>query len=387
MSTRRRLGRTREALKPDNIDFPFLLLTLILLAIGLLMVFSAGSVLGYNSKQNAYYYFFQQLKWALVGGTLAAIITLIPYYTWRKLAGFGIILSIAFLVMVLFSEASVAAKGSARWLDLGFMQIQPSEIAKLALILFYAHMLDRYPVRKVTDAVVPVLVLLVIAALVYKQPDLGTTMVLLATCGAMLLMTELKTRVFIIAIPVIVIPVLYLIRHTPYQWQRILAWLDPWGYASSLGYQITNAQIAFGSGGLFGVGPGRGLQKYGFLPENHTDMIFAVIGEEFGLLGTTVVIGLFMLLFARGYQIARQCPDRFGRLLAFGITSCLAIQTTFNLGVVTGVFPVTGITLPLISYGGSSLIMTLIEIGLILNISRYRQPAVVASPEKTSLSL
>lgn len=381
MRSYHRTGKPGRSIKPDNIDFPFLFLTLILLAIGLLMVFSAGAVLGYNSKQNAYYYFFQQLKWAAIGGSAAAVMVFIPYYTWRKLAGAGVLLSIALLVMVLASEASVAAGGSARWLDLGFIQIQPSEIAKLTVVLFYAHILDRYPVRKLTDAAVPVAVLAVVAALVYKQPDLGTTMVLLATCGAMLLMTELKTALFLGAIPLIGLPLLYLIRQTPYQWERILAWLDPWGYASSLGYQITNAQIAFGSGGLFGVGPGRGLQKYGFLPENHTDMIFAVIGEEFGLLGTSIVIGLFVMLFARGFYIARNCPDRFGRLLAFGLTSCLAVQTTFNLGVVTGVFPVTGITLPLISYGGSSLIMTLIEIGLILNISRYRQPVKVAPAE------
>jgi len=141
------------------------------------------------------------------------------------------------------------------------------------------------------------------------------------------------------------------------------------------GYQITNAEIAFGSGGLFGVGLGRSLQKYGFLPENHTDTIFAIVGEEFGLMGTLFLLFLFVALYARAYHVIRECPDRFGRLLGYGLTSSLAIQTTINLAVVTGVLPVTGITLPLISYGGASLVITLAKLGLILNLSRYRKSA------------
>lgn len=196
-------------------------------------------------------------------------------------------------------------------------------------------------------------------------------MVLGITAVAMLWQTELSTRWFMIAIPNALVLLYYLVHRTAYQWKRILAWLDPWKYANDYGYQITNAQIALGSGGIFGSGLGHSLQKFGFLPETYTDMIFAVIGEELGLIGTLFLLGLFVSFYARGFYIARKCEDRFGRLMAFGITTSLAVQTGINLAVVTGVMPVTGVTLPLVSYGGSSLVITLAEIGILMNISRY----------------
>ena len=366
------------------IDFPILFLTLALIAFGLIMVLSAGAVSGFNATQNTYYYVFQQMKWVLIGSIFALIAIKVPYAFWRRFAGIGILISVGLLVAVIFTDAGLAAKGSARWIKIAGISIQPSEITKLALVLFYAHILDRYPVirgknwRIPMGALIPVTVL--ISGLVYKQPDLGTTMVLGMTSAVMLFQTEIPTLWFASAVPAFGLPLFYLIYRTKdqpihYQWDRILAWLDPWKYAAGIGYQITNAEIAFGSGGLFGVGLGRSMQKYGFLPENHTDMIFAIVGEELGLVGALFLLLLIISLYARAYRVIRECPDRFGRLLGFGLTSSLAIQTTVNLSVVTGVLPVTGITLPLISYGGSSLIITLIELGLILNISRYRKKA------------
>jgi cell division protein FtsW len=344
-----------------------------LLAFGLIMVLSAGAVLGFNATQNSYYYVLQQLKWVCIGSVFAAIVIKFPYVIWRRFAGLGILVSVILLIAVIFTDAGIAAKGSARWIQFAGIKIQPSEITKLTLVLFYAHILDRYPLKKGRDWRVPLGILLpltgVILALVYKQPDLGTVMVLGLTSAVLLLQTELPTIWFVAAVPTFGLPLVYFIHG--YQWQRILVWLDPWKYASDIGYQITNAEIAFGSGGLFGVGLGRSLQKYGFLPENHTDMIFAMVGEELGLIGTLFLIALFIILYARAYYVIRECPDRFGRLLGFGLISSLAIQTAINLSVVTGVLPVTGITLPLISYGGSSLVITLIELGLILNVTRY----------------
>lgn len=372
-------------LKPTSpIDFPILFLTLALIAFGLIMVLSAGAVSGFNATQNTYFYVFQQMKWALVGSFCAFLVIKVPYASWRRLAGVGIVISIALLVLVIFTGAGVSALGSARWIKIAGVSIQPSEITKLALVLFYAHILDRYPAKRGKDWSIPLGVLIpvtiLVLGLVYKQPDLGTTMVLAMTSGVMLFQTELPTIWFLAAAPTFGLSLFYMLyrtrnQATHYQWDRILAWLDPWKYAANLGYQITNAQIAFGSGGLFGVGLGRSLQKYGFLPENHTDMIFAIVGEELGLVGALFLLLLIISLYARAYRVVRECPDRFGRLLGFGLTSSLAIQTTVNLAVVTGVFPVTGITLPLISYGGSSLVITLIELGLILNISRYRLKA------------
>ncbi|WP_407311035.1 putative lipid II flippase FtsW [Desulfosporosinus sp. SB140] len=355
------------------IDFPVLFLTLVLLAFGLIMVLSAGAVLGFNATQNSYFYVLQQLKWVGIGSVIAAVVVKVPYTFWRRFSGIGVLVSVILLIAVIFTGAGIAAKGSARWIQFAGITIQPSEITKLTLVLFYAHILDRFPVKKGKDWRVPLGILLpftvVILALVYKQPDLGTVMVLGLTSAVMLLQTELPTLWFLAAVPALGLPLMYFIHG--YQWQRILVWLDPWKYASDIGYQITNAEIAFGSGGLFGVGLGRSLQKYGFLPENHTDMIFAMVGEELGLLGTLLLMVLFILLYARAYYVIRECPDRFGRLLGFGLVSSLAIQTAINLSVVTGVLPVTGITLPLISYGGSSLVITLVELGLILNVTRY----------------
>lgn len=335
------------------------------------MVLTAGSVRSFNTTQNSFYYVLQQLKWAVLGGVIAFLMTRIPYKFWRRFAGMGIGVSVILLIAVHFTSAGLVRMGSARWIKIGFVNVQPSEIAKLALILFLAHVLDRYPVKKIRDLWIPGGFIIVILGFVYKQPDLGTTMVLAATAAAMLWETELPTKWFLLAIPTVSLPLYYLIHRTEYQWNRILVWMDPWKYSNDLGYQITNAQIAFGSGGIFGVGLGHSLQKYGFLPETYTDMIFAIIGEELGLLGTLSLIGLFIFFYARGFYIAKKCPDRFGRLVAFGITTSLAVQTGINLGVVTGVIPVTGVTLPLVSYGGSSLVITLAEIGLLMNISRY----------------
>ncbi|WP_068964786.1 putative lipid II flippase FtsW [Desulfosporosinus sp. BG] len=357
------------------IDFPILFLTLALLAFGLIMVLSAGAVRGFNATQNSYFYVFQQMKWMLVGFLFAFIAIKVPYVFWRRFAGFGVLLSLGLLIAVIFTDKGIATQGSARWIKIAGITVQPSEIIKLALVLFYAHILDRFPVKQGKDWRIPLGILIpvsiLILGLVYKQPDLGTAMVLALTSAVMLLQTELSSIWFVAAVPTLGIPLFYFIHG--YQWQRIMVWLDPWKYAKDIGYQITNAEIAFGSGGLFGVGLGRSLQKYGFLPENHTDMIFAMVGEELGLAGTLFLVFLFIALYARAYYVVQECPDRFGRLLGFGLTSTLAIQTTINLAVVTGVLPVTGITLPLISYGGSSLVITLTELGLLLNISRYRK--------------
>lgn len=353
-----------------GVDFYLLISVIAILAYGLVMVLSAGSVRGFNATQNSFFYVLQQIKWALLGGGVAILVVHIPYPFFRRFAGIGIGISFILLFLVA-TNAGVEVNGSARWLNIGPVTLQPSEIAKIALVLFLAHIFDRYPVKRFMDLKVLLLVVVPIFGLVYKQPDLGTTMVLVFTTAAMLWQTELPTRWFVLAVPTLGIPLLYLIHETPYQWDRVLVWLDPWKYALNKGYQITNAEIAFGSGGLFGVGLGHSQQKFGFLPETYTDMIFAIIGEELGLWGALLLIGLFVYFYARAFYIARRCPDRFGRLMAFGITISLASQTAMNLAVVTGAMPVTGITLPLVSYGGSSLVITLVEIGVLLNISRY----------------
>jgi cell division protein FtsW len=358
--------------KQKNPDFILIFTSIILLAIGLIMVLSASSLFAFNETGNSYHFFYKQLKWAGLGLIVAFIAMLIPYKYWKRVSGIGVLVSISLLLLVKYSDLAVSIKGSARWLSLAGISVQPSEIAKLSLVLFLAYIFNRYPVKKITDLFFPLSVMGIILFLIYKQPDLGTAIVMVLACGFMILMTELSTAYFVAAIPFFLIPGFYLVKNTKYQWNRILGWLYPWQYASTHGYQTVNAQIAFGTGGIFGIGIGRSSQN-AYLPENYSDTIFAVIGEEFGFFGACFVLLCFVLLISRGYIISRQCPDRFGQLLGFGITSVLAVQIAVNLCVITGLLPVTGITLPLISYGGSSLVITLLEIGILLNISRYRQ--------------
>lgn len=384
---KRKLKPKSKSPKPKlPIDFPILYLSLAVLAFGLIMVLSAGAVRGFNDNHNSYYYFIQQLKWTCVGSVVAVIAMKVPITFVRRFAGIGILVSIILLVAVFLSDPDFAVNGSARWITIAGITIQPSEMAKLAMALFYAHILDRYPIQRGSDWRVPLGILLpvtlLVLGLVYKQPDLGTTMVIALTCAVLLLQTELPTSWFAAAVPILGVPLAYFVHATEYQWKRVLVWLDPWKYAMNDGYQITNAEIAFGSGGLFGVGLGRSLQKYGFLPENHTDTIFAILGEELGLFGTLLLLLLFVTLYARAFHVMGECQDRFGRLLGYGLTASLSIQTAINLAVVTGVMPVTGITLPLISYGGASLIITLVKLGLILNLSRYRKADVPKSSSR-----
>lgn len=386
MSIRRQESPKKKKRIFAGFDFGILFAGLALLAFGLIMVLSAGAVRGYNTTQNSYHYVYQQLKWATLGAVVAVLTARVPYTFWRKWAGAGILVSAGLLALVHFTDAGVVVAGSARWLNIAGMSVQPSEISKLAVILFYAHILDHYPVKKVRDLKIPIFVLAPILYLVYKQPDLGTMVVIGATAMALLLQTELSYRWFLGALPIIAATGYFLVRSNDYQWQRILVWLNPWAYQNTFGYQITSAEISFGSGGILGVGLGRSLQKYGFLPENHTDTIFAMIGEELGLIGSATLLALYIYLIFRGFRVARSCPDRFGRLLAFGITASLAIQTVMNLAVVTGVIPVTGITLPLISYGGNSLLITMTELGLLLNISRYRNVATLGGRRKARVN-
>lgn len=363
----------RRKLQAKNPDYILLFIAVVILAIGLVMVLSASSVFAYNETDNSYSLFYKQLRLAAAGLVLALFVMNFPYRYWKKVSGIGIIITIVLLLLVNYSDYSVTIKGATRWLNIFGVSFQPSEIAKLALVIFLAHTLNRYRVRKFRDMILPLIILGIIVYLIYKQPDLGTAIVITLTWAAMLLMTEISWGYFLIGAPAAGFAGYLLIKDNPYQWNRILGWLNPWEYATTHGYQTVNAQIAFGTGGLFGIGIGRSTESLSYLPENYTDTIFAVIGQEFGFFGSSVILVCYALLIGRGYLISRRSPDDFGRLLGFGITSALAVQVVINLCVVTGLSPVTGITLPLISYGGSSLLVTMAQIGILLNISRYRE--------------
>jgi cell division protein FtsW len=287
------------------------------------------------------------------------------------------------LFAVLLPGVGVTVNGAQRWLGAGPLLIQPSEVAKLGLVLYGAHLLAERP-RMVTSVrtLMPYLLVVALACvLVVAEPDLGTAMVACFATAAMLLAAGTKVRHLGLLAGVVGLVVLLAIVIEPYRMQRLTGFLDPSSSASSIGYQGAQAKIALGSGGVFGVGLGQSLQKAYFLPEAHTDMIAAVTGEELGLAGITLLVGLYGLFGYAGLRTAQRARDRYGKLLAAGITSLILIQALVNLFAVLGLAPLTGLPLPFVSYGNSSLMVTLAAVGLLLGIAR-RPAASAATPAR-----
>jgi cell division protein FtsW len=368
-------------------DFPLLLVTLALLSIGLVMVFSSsvGYLVGFLGKTNIYYFFQRQLIFAGLG--LVGMIALmnIPHHLYRRFATHILVAGIVVLLLV-YSPLGVEQRGSSRWVNIGLTLIQPSELIKLALAIFLAFSLAESGVKNLKAMKPSLLALILCTGMVVIQPDLGTTMVLALTGISMFISAGLNfTRIFAILGGVAGAAVI-VISQKKYMMDRVMAWYDPWQVRAGDGYQTVNAMLALGSGGLFGVGLGRGMQKFGYVPENYTDMIFAIIGEETGLIGTTTVLLLFVMFIWRGFSIAARVKDPFSRYLAVGITCMIGFQAIMNLGVVTGMLPVTGVTLPFISFGGSSLTLKLASVGVLLNVSRYAESKPSQLPRTTSIA-
>jgi cell division protein FtsW len=275
------------------------------------------------------------------------------------------------LVAVLFTDP---IKGSKRWIDLGFSGLQPSELMKLCLIFLMALRLSRpgTDIKKLITGVGPNLVILgVVGALIMLEPDLGTTLAIAGTVGIMLIAAGLRLlHAGLLAFSGVAAVVVAILMDST-RMARITGWWNPWADTGDKGYQIINSLYALGSGGFFGMGLGNSRQKLDYLPEQNTDFIFAILGEELGFLGAFLVVVLFFVLAWRGYRIALTCPDSFGCLLAVGLTTMIVLQAFMNMGVVSGLIPITGISLPFISYGGSSLLISMMGIGVLLNISRY----------------
>jgi len=358
--------RFKKKGRPDLLIF---FVTLMLLAIGVIMVFSASY---YDTlEKDPYYYLRKQLTWAFLGLILMFIMMKIDYFRWKPYLGFAFAAGLVLLVVVLFTEP---IKGSKRWIDLGFFGLQPSELMKLCMVFLMALRLSRpgTDIKKLISGVGPNLVILgVVAGLIMLEPDLGTTLALAGTVGIMLLAAGLRLShaglLGLLGVAAVVVAILM----DPTRMARITGWWNPWADTGDKGYQIINSLYALGSGGFFGMGLGNSRQKLDYLPEQNTDFIFAILGEELGFLGASLVVVLFFILAWRGYRIALTCPDPFGCLLAVGITTMIVLQAFMNMGVVSGLIPITGISLPFISYGGSSLLISMMGIGVLLNISRY----------------
>lgn len=356
-------------------DYAIISCVATLLAVGLVMVFSSSSVRALADTGDAYYYLKRQLLWSLLGLGAMLVMMRIDYWNVRRWARPFFFLSFLTLVVVLIPGVGKTAGGARRWIGYGIAQFQPSELIKLAVVVYMAWALSRDPerVKNFSRGVLPYVLLLgILFFLILQQPDLGTAVAVAGTVVVMLFVAGARLG-HLAGLGLAAVPVLaYAVMGAEYRRSRFLAFLDPFADPQGSGFHIIQALYAIGSGGLFGLGLGNSRQKFFYLPAEHTDFIFAILGEELGFVGAVFVIGLFAVLAWRGYRTAMAAPDTFSALLAAGLTTMVVLQALLNIGVVSGVLPITGVPLPLVSYGGSSLVPTLAGLGILLNISRYR---------------
>ncbi len=346
---------------------------------GLVMVLSASSVASLHElEKSPFFQFKRQLMWAGIGAVAFVVFNRIDYRVLQRFAGFLMMLSVALLMLLLVPGLGTNVNGSTRWLGVGSFAIQPSELAKLTLIIFIADLLARRERRmdRPELTVRPVMfVVYLCSALIVLQPKLGTPVILGAVALIMLFIAGAKMNNLLVWATASVGAVVMLAMVTGYQRSRIDGWLDPWSNAQGIGFQAVQSQVGIASGGYFGLGLGASRAKWGFLPFAHTDFIFAIVAEEVGLIGASALIAAFVLIAWFGVRVALSAPDRFGMLLAAGITSWLVFQAFLNIGMVLGVLPITGEALPFVSAGGSSLVTTLAAAGLLTSVARRAKVA------------
>jgi cell division protein FtsW len=376
-TTRKGTPMTDRSQKPD-----YVLLATVgsLVALGLVMVYSASFVEAFTDTGNQYYYLIRQMIGAAVGTVGLLVATKINYTVWRRFSVhlMAAALVLLFLVLVL-PKTFTEVNGSRSWIRfgdgvLGLVSVQPAELAKFAIIIYFADWLSRRgeKVGNVTYGLIPFGVMLgLVCALVMLQPDLGTAMVIVMIGGIIYFAAGAKVWHVLPAIGLALVSYWLLINVVGRDNGRIKAFLDPQAYYDSFGFQPVHATYAFGSGGLFGQGLGQGRQKFNWLPQAHTDTIFAIVGEELGFIGTLAVMVAFGIIAYRGYRIAGRAPNPFAALVAVGITSWICFQALVNIAVATSLIPFTGLTLPFLSYGGTSLYTFMIAVGVLLNISKH----------------
>ena len=359
-----------------NIEYYFIfIITALLLVAGMVMVSSASMPFGESYHNDAFYFIRKQITWSLISIILLFIFSRIDYHKIAKISNFIMLAAIGLLSLVLIPGIGSEVGGSSRWINLPFAGVQPSEFAKIAVIIYLSDVLSKKyrEIYKIKAVLFPAFIFLLTATfLIAMEPDFSVVVIVWIVIFIILFVGEVRFNHIIgIATTLIVLSIGYLFLEN-YRRERIFAFLNKTGGASGSNFQINQSLIALGSGNIFGVGLGNSIQKYSYLPEANTDFIFSIIGEEFGLIGTLFIAALFILFAFFGIRIALKAKDYSGRLIAIGITSLISIQAIINIAVTIGVVPVTGMTLPFISMGGSSLVSMMVGVGILLNISKYK---------------
>lgn len=344
-----------------------LLTTVILAAVGILMVYDSSVVIALRDFANPYYFVREQVKWLCLGFLAFGIFSRLPYTIFRQFAVPMLVGTLVLLIAVFIPGFGVRALGAHRWLNFGIFIVQPAELAKLTIVVYLAAWFS----TKERGRLVAFLLLIgMVVGLVVVEPDLGTAITILGTALALYFLSGAPTGHFVMLLPILLAGIGGLAVVQPYRLRRVLTFLNPEVDPLGSSYQIRQVLLALGSGGLFGVGLGKSRQKYEYLPEANTDSIFAILGEETGFIGTAIVVLLFLFLIWRCFKIARRVNEPFGKMLVLGVGSWIGIQTFVNIGSMVAILPLTGVPLPLISYGGSNLVITLGALGIVYNISK-----------------
>ncbi len=373
--------------QPFYYDVRLLFPVLFLVGIGIVMVYSASSALAFKKFGTDYYFLKKQLLFALLGIVALIICSHFPYRLYRSLTYPLLILALIFLAATLITELGYSVGGAKRWFRLGSFSFQPSEFARFALVIYLAYSMNKKKdeLKDFYVGFLPhIMVLCMFTVLIIFQPDFGSVVILVVLTWVMLFVGGVRISHLITSL-VLIIPMAYFFMiSADYRSKRIMSFLDPWQYSANDSYQIVHSLMAFGTGGIWGTGIGKGYQKLFYLPEPHTDFIFSVIGEELGLLGVLIILGLYILIFWRGIFIAKNCKDSFGSFVAIGLTTAIGLQVGVNMGVALGLLPTKGLTLPFLSYGGTSLLLNMASIGILMNIGTAKKVLKKSKVNKTS---
>jgi cell division protein FtsW len=361
-----------QAATPVHYDQALQITACSLLALGMAMIFISSTLMAQSQYSDAYYFIKRQGVYALLGLGALFLGRSINYHRYKRWVYVILLLSLFSLVLVFVPGIGGKVRGAARWLRLGPLTLQPSEFAKLAVVLFMAYSLSRKQEKMKYFAIgfLPhMMVAGIFIALILKEPDFGTSVTLLAIVFTMLFVGGTRVTHILLALSACIPLAILMVLRDPKKFDRIKSFMDPWKHGQDVGYQLKQALLAIGSGGFWGMGPGQSRAKLFYLPDCHTDFILAIFSEELGFLGVLLVLALFTIIICRGLRLSLKAPDSFGSYLALGLTLMIGLPALINMGVVSGILPTKGLSLPFLSYGGSGLLVNLLAVGILLNIS------------------